>query len=28
VARIAGVRSIESELDIYDTPANVPALQH
>jgi hypothetical protein len=28
VARIAGVRSIQSELDIYDTPGNVPALQH
>lgn len=28
VARIPGVRSIESELDIYDTPGNVPALQH
>jgi hypothetical protein len=28
VARIPGVRSIESELDVYDTPGNVPALQH
>lgn len=28
VSRIAGVRSIESALDLYDEPGNVPALQH
>jgi hypothetical protein len=28
VSRIAGVRSIESALDLYDDPGNVPALQH
>jgi osmotically-inducible protein OsmY len=28
VARIAGVRSIQSELDLHDQPGNVPALQH
>ena len=28
VARIAGVRSIQSELDLHDEPGNVPALQH
>jgi len=28
VSRIAGVRSIESELDLHDEPGDVPALQH
>ena len=28
VSRIAGVRSIRSELDLHDEPGSVPALQH
>ena len=28
VARIAGVRSIESELELHDVPGNVPSLHH
>jgi len=28
VASIAGVRSIQSELDLHDEPGDVPALQH
>jgi osmotically-inducible protein OsmY len=28
VASIAGVRSIQSELDLHDQPGDVPALQH
>ena len=28
VSRIAGVRSIRSELDLHDEPGNVPALKH
>ncbi|HEX9574887.1 MAG TPA: BON domain-containing protein [Myxococcales bacterium] len=28
VSLIAGVRSIQSELDLHDEPGNVPALQH
>lgn len=28
VSRIAGVRSIRSELDLHDEPGDVPALQH
>jgi len=28
VASIAGVRSIQSELDLHDEPGDVPALRH
>jgi osmotically-inducible protein OsmY len=28
VSRIAGVRSIRSELDLHDEPGDLPALQH